>query len=55
MFHTLISKNTFDQIMTLFFRNLKLVDSEAELVINSLHFEDDVVVIEADVEERTIQ
>ena len=55
MFYTMISKDSFDQIMTLFFRNLGLVTPDADLEVKSLEFDGDVVIIQADLEEQTLQ
>ena len=47
MFYSEISKDTLDQIMTLFFKNLGMIDKDIELEILNLEFDDDVVTIEA--------
>lgn len=55
MFYTVIDKNTFDRVMTMFFQNLGLVTPDAELEIKLLEFDGDVVIIEADLEQETMQ
>lgn len=55
MFYTIISKETLDAVMTLFFRNLGLVDSSAHLELNKLEIDGDEVLIDADLKEETIQ
>lgn len=54
MFYTIISKETLDAIMTLFFRNLGLVDPSASLTLNDLKIDGDEVLIEADMKEETL-
>jgi hypothetical protein len=41
--------------MTLFFRNLGLLDGQAQLKINELNIQGEEVVIEAEVESETLQ
>lgn len=55
MFYTAISKETVDEIFTIFFRNLGLVESQADLILRSLEFDGDTVVIEADLDQETLQ
>lgn len=55
MFYTVLDKNTFNRVMTMFFQNLGMVAPEAELDVKLLDFDGDVVVIEADVQQETLQ
>lgn len=55
MFYSVISKNTVDEIFTMLFRNLGLVDQQTDLIIRSLEFDGDVVVVEADIDQETLQ
>lgn len=55
MFYTVISKDTLDAIMTLFFRNLGLIDPEINLRLEELKIEGDEVIIEADIKTETLQ
>lgn len=55
MFYTVISKDTLDAIMTLFFRNLGLIDPEINLRLEELSIDGDDVVIQADIKTETLQ
>lgn len=54
MFYTAISKTTFDEIMTMFFKNLGIVDPSIDLRITSLEIQGEEVIVEADVDMETI-
>lgn len=55
MFYTVISRETFNAIMTLFFKNLGLIDKDIELQIDELSFDGDDVIVEADIKQETLQ
>lgn len=54
-FYTIISKNTVDEVFTLLFRNLGLLDEQTDLIITQLEFDGDVVIVNADVNTETLQ
>jgi len=55
MFYTVISKETLDEIFSIFFRNLGLVDAQTDLVVRSLEIDGDSVILEADIDVETLQ
>lgn len=55
MFYSVFSKDSLDELMTMFFRNLGLVDDQTDLLVRSLVIDNDSVEIEADVEQETLQ
>lgn len=55
MFFSLISKDTLNQIMTLFFKNMGYVDSNVDLEITDMLIRGDEVEVTAEVKEETLQ
>lgn len=55
MFYSVISKETLDEIFSIFFRNLGLVDAQTDLIVRTLEIDKDSVIIEADVDMETLQ